>query len=101
MSGQSYSFFMTLIVGGIAGWLAGLVTRGSGYGLIGDVIVGLLGAFVGGYLVPAFNIPLRFGNVWLEKGVVAFAGAVVLLLLISLLRPRSLNERVGDWWRRR
>ena len=101
MSGQNSSLFMTLIVGGIAGWLAGLVTRGSGYGLIGDVIVGLLGAFVGGYLVAATSISLRLGNVWLEKGLVAFAGAVALLLLISLLRPRSVTERVGDWWRRR
>ena len=101
MSGQNSSLIMTLMVGGVAGWLAGLVTRGSGYGLIGDVIVGLLGAFVGGYLVSAFNLSLRLGNVWLEKGLVAFAGAVALLLLIGLLRPRSVTERVGDWWRRR
>ena len=101
MLGQNSSLIMTLLVGGIAGWLAGLVTRGSGYGIIGDVIVGLLGAFIGSFLVPALNISLRFGNVWLEKGLIAFAGAVILLLLLSLLRPRSVTERVGDWWRRR
>lgn len=101
MSGQNSSLIMTLLVGGIAGWLAGLLTRGSGYGLIGDVIVGLLGAFVGSYLLPALNISFRLGNPWMEKGLVAFTGAVALLLLISLLRPRSVTERVGDWWRRR
>ena len=88
------------IIGGIAGWLAGLVMRGSGYGVIGDVIVGLLGAFVGNYLVDFFHVNVRLGNPWLDRGVVAFGGAVVLLLIIGLLRPRSLGERVKGLWRR-
>lgn len=95
------SLLVTLLIGGIAGWLAGLVMRGSGYGLIGDVIVGLLGAFLGNYLVGYFNIPVRLGTPWLDKGVVAFAGAVVLLFVIGILRPRSFSERVSGWWRRR
>ena len=98
MSGQS--LLVTLIIGGIAGWLAGLVMRGSGYGVIGDVIVGLLGAFVGNYLVDFFHVNVRLGNPWLDRGVVAFGGAVVLLLIIGLLRPRSLVERVKGLWRR-
>ena len=98
MSGQS--LLVTLIIGGIAGWLAGLVMRGSGYGVIGDVIVGLLGAFVGNYLVDFFHVNMRLGNPWLDRGVVAFGGAVVLLLIIGLLRPRSLVERVKGLWRR-
>ena len=101
MSGQTQSLVMALIVGGIAGWLAGLIMRGSGYGIIGDVIVGLLGAMVGGYLLSVMNISLHVGNIWIEKVLVAFFGAVALLLLISLFRPRSATERVGDWWRRR
>ena len=75
--------------------------RGSGYGVIGDVIVGLLGAFIGGYLVDAFHINVRLGNPLVDRGVVAFAGAVVLLLIIGLLRPRSFGERLSGWWRRR
>ena len=57
MNGQS--LLVLLIVGGVAGWLAGLVMRGSGYGIIGDVIVGLLGAFIGNYLVDAFHISVK------------------------------------------
>lgn len=101
MSGQSQSLIMVLIVGGIAGWLAGLIMRGSGYGIIGDVIVGLLGAMVGGFLLSTMNISLRLGNVWLEKGLIAVFGAVVLLLIVGFFRPRTATERVGDWWRRR
>ena len=98
MSGQS--LLVTLIIGGVAGWLAGLVMRGSGYGVIGDIIVGLLGAFVGSYLLDFFHLNVRLGNPWLDRGVVAFGGAVVLLLIIGLLRPRSLVERVKGLWRR-
>ena len=101
MTGPTSSLIMTVIVGGIAGWLAGMIARGSGYGIVGDVVVGLLGALVGGYVVTFFQLPLNLGNVWIEKGIVAFAGAVALLLLISIFRPRSVSERVGDWWRRR
>ena len=100
MSGQT-SLLVTLLIGGIAGWCAGLIMRGSGYGVIGDVVVGLLGAVFGSYLVTVLNIPVRLGNPWLDKGVVAIAGAVVLLLLIGIVRPRSIPDRIGDWWRRR
>ena len=98
MSGQS--LLVTLIIGGVAGWLAGLVMRGSGYGVIGDIIVGLLGAFVGSYLLDFFHLNVRLGNPWLDRAVVAFGGAEVLLLIIGLLRPRSLVERVKGLWRR-
>ena len=101
MTGPTSSLFMTLVVGAIAGWLAGMVARGSGYGIIGDIVVGLLGALIGGYVFTFFHLPLNLGNMWIEKGVIAFIGAVVLLLLIGILRPRSVSERVGDWWRRR
>jgi len=99
MSGQSW--LVLLIVGGIAGWLAGLVMRGSGYGVIGDVVVGLVGALFGQYLVRVFHMTVHLGNPWLDLGVVAFGGAVLLLLIIGLLRPRSFGERTRDWWRRR
>ena len=49
MSGQT-SLLVTLLIGGITGWCAGLIARGSGYGLIGDIIAGLLGALLGSYL---------------------------------------------------
>ena len=100
MSAQT-SLLVTLLIGGIAGWSAGLIMRGSGYGLIGDIIVGLLGALLGSYLFTLINIPVRLGNPWLDKGIVALAGAVLLLFLIGFFRPRSVSDRIGDWWRRR
>ncbi len=85
MSGQA--LIIILIVGGIAGWLAGLVTRGSGFGIIGDVIVGLIGSFVGSWLLRVFHVAVNLGNPIIDEGVVAFIGAVVLLAIIGLLRP--------------
>jgi uncharacterized membrane protein YeaQ/YmgE (transglycosylase-associated protein family) len=95
------SLLVTLVIGGIAGWLAGLLTRGSGYGLIGDVVVGLLGALIGSYLSALFNVPVRLGNPWLDKGAIALVGALLLMVAIGFFRPLSLHERVGGWWRRR
>ena len=100
MSGQN-SLLVLLIIGGIAGWLAGLVMRGSGYGVIGDIIVGLLGALLGSYLFAGLGIPVRLGNAWLDKGAVALAGAILLLFLIGFFRPRSIPDRFNAWWRRR
>jgi uncharacterized membrane protein YeaQ/YmgE (transglycosylase-associated protein family) len=91
MSGES--LLVTLIVGGIAGWLAGLVTRGSGFGIIGDVIVGLIGAFIGNYIVNAFHLVINFGHPWLNLGVIAFIGGVVLLVIVGLLVPPSFGRR--------
>jgi uncharacterized membrane protein YeaQ/YmgE (transglycosylase-associated protein family) len=98
---SSDSLLVMLVVGGVAGWLAGLVMRGSGYGIIGDIIVGLLGAFVGSYLVGALRLSVHVGNPVLDKGVVAFIGAVVLLFVIGFFRPRTFGERVSAWFRRR
>ncbi len=95
------SLFVTLLVGAVAGWLAGLIVRGSGYGIIGDVIIGLLGGFAGTYLLTAIGKIPHFGSPLLERGVVAFVGALVLLLLVGLLRPRSIGERISGLWRRR
>ena len=46
------SLLITLLVGVVAGWLAGLVVRGAGFGLIGDLIIGILGAFIGAWMLP-------------------------------------------------
>ena len=99
MTGQS--ILVTLLVGGVAGWLAGLVMRGSGYGIIGDIIVGLVGAVIGNWLVAVLGISVNLGSVVADRIAIAVAGALVLLFLVGFLRPRSLGERVGDMWRRR
>jgi uncharacterized membrane protein YeaQ/YmgE (transglycosylase-associated protein family) len=99
MSGQS--LLVTLVAGGIAGWLAGLVLRGSGYGIIGDVVVGPLGSVVGSYLVNIFHVTIHFGNRWLDQGIIAFGGAMILLMLIGLLRQRTFGGHMRGWWHRR
>ena len=69
--------------------------------LAGCALSLLLGALLGSYLLTYFKITVQLGNPWLNKGIVALAGAVVLLFLIGLFRPRSFHDRIGDWWRRR
>ena len=74
----------TLVVGLIAGWLAGLVMKGGGYGILVDILLGILGGFVGGWLFGALHI-------WPAGGIigsilVAFVGAVILVWLSRLIK---------------
>jgi len=82
MSGEV--ILIWLAVGAIAGWLAGMIVKGGGFGLVGDIVVGIAGAFIGGWLFPKLGIALAPGLL----GVVlsATAGAVVLLLVLRLIR---------------
>lgn len=73
-----------LIIGAIAGWLAGLAMRGSGYGLLGDIVVGIIGAVLGGWLFGQLGIWPGGGLV--GSLIVAFVGAVLLLFLIRLIK---------------
>lgn len=80
-----------IIVGLIAGWLAGVVMRGGGYGLIGDIIVGIVGALLGGFLAGAiFGIPNPVNGVNVTSIIIAFLGAVI---LIAILRAFSRGRR--------
>jgi uncharacterized membrane protein YeaQ/YmgE (transglycosylase-associated protein family) len=74
-----------LVVGFIAGWLAGMLMKGGGYGVLGDIVLGIIGAVVGGYL--AVNV-LRLGSVNginVESIVIAAAGAVLVVFASRLL----------------
>lgn len=84
-----------IIVGGIAGWLASLVVRGTGLGLIGDIIVGIVGGLIGGFLLSLL-LPGSFSVTGFNLGsvIVAFIGAVVLLLLVRLFTGRRTTARV-------
>jgi len=74
-----------IVVGLIAGWLAGMVMRG-GYGLIGDIIVGILGALLGGWIATTFlDIGAGMSGINLYSILIAFGGAVVLLGLLRLV----------------
>lgn len=72
-----------LLIGLIAGWLSGLIMRGRGFGLLGNLIVGVLGAFLGGYLFDVLGLT-AYGLGGLL--VMAAIGAVVLLFLIGLIK---------------
>jgi uncharacterized membrane protein YeaQ/YmgE (transglycosylase-associated protein family) len=80
------SILVILFVGLIAGWLAGKVVRGTGFGIIGDLIVGIAGALVASLLFPKLGIHLGTGIV--SEIIYSAIGAVVLLLIVRLLRGR-------------
>ena len=73
-----------LFIGAVAGWLAGVIVKGFGFGLVGNIVVGIVGAFVGGWLFGALGIGAGYGIVSAILG--ATVGAVLLLLVIKLLR---------------
>ena len=83
MNLSNESLIAILLVGLVAGCLAGQIVRGGGFGLIGDLIVGVIGAVVGDWLLPELHINLGVGIVSLIIN--ATIGAIVLLLLIRLL----------------
>ena len=92
---SNQSLLVIIVVGIVAGWLAGHVMRGGGFGLIGDLIVGLIGAFIGDWLLPRLGIHLGVGIVALIVN--AFVGAVVLLLILRLIGGGG-YARWGRWW---
>ncbi|MBU1288926.1 MAG: GlsB/YeaQ/YmgE family stress response membrane protein [Alphaproteobacteria bacterium] len=78
------SLIIFLLIGAVAGWLAGLIVKGFGFGIIGNIVVGIVGAFIAGYLFPALNVSLGAGIV----GAIIHAtiGAVLLLLVVRVLK---------------
>jgi uncharacterized membrane protein YeaQ/YmgE (transglycosylase-associated protein family) len=77
------SVIVWIIIGAIAGWLAGLLVKGYGFGLIGNIVIGILGAGIAGILAPRLGLYTAStgGNI-----VAATLGALILLLLIGLVR---------------
>lgn len=81
-----------IVVGLIAGWLAGMVMKGGGYGVLGDIIVGIVGALIGGYLATnLFGIPDAVNGINLTSILVAFLGAVVTIGIVRAIAPRRTN----------
>ena len=90
MSGES--LLIIVVVGLVAGWLAGQLVQGTGFGLVGDLIIGVAGAFVGGWLLPQLGIHLGSGTI--SAIIDATIGALILLLIMRLVRG-------GNGWRAR
>jgi uncharacterized membrane protein YeaQ/YmgE (transglycosylase-associated protein family) len=78
------SLLWFLVVGVIAGWLAGKLVKGSGFGLVGDLVVGIVGALIGGFLFSTFGVSA--GGGLLGSILVATIGAVVLLFVVRLIK---------------
>jgi uncharacterized membrane protein YeaQ/YmgE (transglycosylase-associated protein family) len=82
LSGES--LIVILVVGVIAGWLAGKLVRGTGFGLVGDLVVGILGALIASWLFPKLGIQLGTGM--LREILDSAIGAILLLVVIRLVR---------------
>src|SRR5438445_5580887 len=87
------SLLVILLVGVVAGWLASHLVDGTGFGLIGDIVIGIIGAFIGDWLLPQLGIHLGYGL--LAAIINATIGAVVLLLIIRLVRGPGWGWRRG------
>lgn len=81
---SSESLIVILFVGLVAGWLAGKVVRGTGFGIIGDIVVGIAGAFVASWLFPRLHIAIGGGIV--REIIQSAIGAIILLLVVRLVR---------------
>lgn len=78
------TLIVILVIGAASGWLAGFIRQGYGFGLLGNIVIGILGGFLGNWLFAQFNI--RIGSGIVGHIVTAVIGALVLLFLIGLIR---------------
>lgn len=78
------SLIIFILIGAVAGWLAGMLVKGFGFGLIGNIIVGIVGAFLAGWLLPQLGVSIGSGIV----GAIIHAtiGAIILLLVLRLVK---------------
>jgi uncharacterized membrane protein YeaQ/YmgE (transglycosylase-associated protein family) len=83
---EPHGLIILLVVGLVAGWLAGKIWRGAGFGIIGDIVIGIIGAFIGSWLLPRLGIHSIVHNLIVDNIIFATIGALVLLGIISLIR---------------
>ena len=72
-----------LLVGAVAGWLAGMIVKGYGFGLVGNMVVGVIGSLIAGWLLPRLGVFIGFGII--AEIINAVIGAVILLAIIGLI----------------
>ena len=80
----SHGLIVWLIIGAVAGWLAGLLVKGGGFGLIGDIVVGIVGAFIGGWLAGLLHISIGGGLI--ASIITATVGAVILIVVLRMIK---------------
>ena len=81
---QAQGILIWLLIGAVAGWLAGSLVKGGGFGLIGDIVVGIVGAIIGGWLAGVLGIAIGGGLI--GSILIATLGAVVLLLIVRMIK---------------
>lgn len=81
------SIIIWLVIGGVAGWLAGLIVKGFGFGLVGNIVVGIVGAFIAGWLLPRIGIVIGGGII--AAIINAVIGAVILLVVVGFIRKAT------------
>jgi uncharacterized membrane protein YeaQ/YmgE (transglycosylase-associated protein family) len=81
---SSHSLLAWLVIGAVAGWLAGTFVKGGGFGLLGDIVVGIIGAFIGGWLAGVLGI--HVGSGWISSILTAAVGAALLLVILRAVR---------------
>ncbi len=81
---SSESLLVILFVGLVAGWLAGKIVRGTGFGIIGDIVVGIAGAFIASWLFP--KLGFHIGGGLISEIIYSAIGAIILLLIVRLVR---------------
>ncbi len=86
---ETQSILIILVLGALAGWLAGMVFQGGGLGLIGNIIVGIVGGFIGYWLLPKLGVHINTGTGWLNYVLTAAIGAIVILVLLNLIFGRN------------
>ena len=84
MSGNGSDFLWFILIGLVAGWLAGVLVKGGGFGVLGDIVVGIVGALLGGWLFSVMGVSTGGGLGWAI--LVATVGAVVLIVILRLIR---------------
>jgi uncharacterized membrane protein YeaQ/YmgE (transglycosylase-associated protein family) len=77
------AILIILLVGAVAGWLAGVAVKGSGFGLVGDIVIGIVGGIIAGWLLPMIGV--SFGGL-VGAIIMSAIGAIILLLVIRVLR---------------
>ncbi|MDZ4760301.1 MAG: GlsB/YeaQ/YmgE family stress response membrane protein [Alphaproteobacteria bacterium] len=77
---------IALVIGAIAGWLAGQIVKGAGFGLVGNIIIGIIGAFVASWVLPQVGLGFSTGNSIVTSILYATVGAVIVLVILSLIR---------------
>ena len=77
---------IALLIGAVAGWLAGVIVKGGGFGLVGNIVIGILGAVVASWLLPQAGLSFSTGNAIITSILYATIGAVIVLVVASVVR---------------